>query len=74
VAGALVLTMGGALLVASILTIYANPPAIRTEGVVVLRQYMQGPGDGSIGSATRTARITSLIDTLRRVPGVEMVR
>jgi predicted permease len=73
VAGALVLTMGGALLIASIMTVYANTPAIRTSGVVVLREQIRGLGDGNVGSAERTARINTLIDTLRRVPGVDLV-
>jgi putative ABC transport system permease protein len=73
VAGALVLTMGGALLVSSILTVYANTPAIRTDSVVVLREDMQGPGGGMIGSPERTTRINRLIEALRRVPGVDGV-
>ena len=72
VAVALVLTTTGALLIASIMGIYANTPAIRTDGIVVLRERMQGPDDGKVGSAERTARINALIDTLRRVPGVDM--
>ena len=72
VAVALVLTTTGALLIASIMGVYRNTPAIRTDGVVVLRERMQGSDDGKIGSPARTARINSLIDTLRRVPGVDM--
>lgn len=70
VAAALVLTMGGALLVASIMAVYAHTPALRTEGIVVLREEMQGPGDGTAGSPDRAAR---LLDVLRRMPGVEGV-
>jgi predicted permease len=74
VAGALVLTMGGALLVTSIMAVYANTPALRTDGVVVLREQMQGPGnDGIIGSPERTTRSTRLIETLQRIPAVEGV-
>lgn len=69
VAAALVLTMGGALLVTSIMAVYANKPAIRTEGVVVLREWMQGDG----GAMTSTDRATRLLETLRRVPGVDGV-
>ena len=58
VAGALVLTMGGALLVTSIMAVYANTPAIRTDGVVVLREQMQGPGAGMSGH--RSARLASM--------------
>lgn len=70
VAGALVLTMGGALLVTSILAVYANTPAIRTEGIVVLREEMQGDA-GAI--ADRTIRAKALLETLRRVPGADGV-
>ena len=74
VAGALVLTMGGALLVTSIMAVYANTPALRTDGVVVLREQMQGPGnDGIIGSPERTSRSRTLIETLQRMPGIEGV-
>jgi predicted permease len=72
VAGALVLTMGGALLVTSIMAVYANTPAIRTDGVVVLREEMQG-GNGGIGAPDRTTRANALLETLGRVPGVDGV-
>ena len=72
VAGALVLTMGGALLVTSIMAVYANTPAIRTDGVVMLREEMQG-GTGTIGAPDRTTRANALLETLRRVPGVDGV-
>jgi putative ABC transport system permease protein len=72
VGGALVLTMGGALLVTSIIAVYANTPAIRTDGVVVLRERMQGPITGS-GSPDLTTRVHALIQTLKRVPGVDSV-
>ena len=73
VAGALMLTMGGALLVTSIMAVYAHTPPLRTEGVVVLREYMQGQGNDGIGSPERTTRSERLIDTLQRIPGVEGV-
>ncbi len=74
VAGALVLTMGGALLVTSIMAVYANTAALRTDGVIVLREHMQGPGnDGMIGSPERTTRVHALIEALQRVPGVDGV-
>jgi predicted permease len=72
VGGALVLTMGGALLVTSIISVYANTPAIRTDGVVVLRERMQGP-IAATGSPDLTTRVHALIETLRRVPGVDGV-
>ncbi len=74
VAGALVLTMGGALLVTSIMAVYANTPAIRTEGIVVLRESMLRPsGFASFGPPERTTRANALLETLRRVPGVDGV-
>jgi hypothetical protein len=73
VAGALVLTMGGALLVTSIMAVYANTPAIRTDGVVVLREWMQGAGGWTLASPERTTRIHALLETLQRVPGVDGV-
>jgi predicted permease len=69
VAGALVLTIGGALLVTSTMVVYSNTPAIRTDGTVVLREEMQGPS----GMNDRTIRARALLETLRRVPGVEGV-
>ena len=72
IAGALVLTVGGALLMTSILTVYGNVPAIRTDRIVALREEMQG-GDGPTGSPARTARIKAVIAALRRVPGVDGV-
>lgn len=73
VAGALVLTMGGALLVTSIMAVYANTPAIQTDGVVVLREWMQGSGGWTLASPERTTRIHALLETVRRVPGVDGV-
>jgi hypothetical protein len=72
VAGALVLTMGGALLVTSTVAVYANTPALRTEGIVVLRQVVQDLSS-EIGAPDRTARTRALLDTLRQVSGVDGV-
>lgn len=72
VAGALVLTLGGGLLVTSILAVYSHRPPIRTDGVVVIGITMVGPG-GMMGAVSpeRNARMQTLIETIRRVPGVE---
>ena len=72
VAGALVLTVGGGLLVTSIMAVYADTPAIRTEGIVVLRERMLG-SVGTIAEPERTTRTRALLETLRRVPGVDGV-
>jgi len=71
VAGALVLTMGGALLVTSIMAVYANTPAIRTDGVVVLREWLQGTSGWKVGDGA--TRINALIEAVRRLPGVDGV-
>jgi hypothetical protein len=53
------------------MAVYANAPALGTDGIVVLRESMQGPSSGTIGAPDRTARSRALLDALRRVPGVE---
>jgi predicted permease len=75
VAGAFVLIVTGALLVSSILAVYANDRAIRTEGVVVIDGSLSGPGAGAIRrkSSERPARIAPILDRIRRVPGVNAV-
>ena len=73
VAGALVLTVGGALLMTSVMAVYAKTPPIRTDGIVVLREAMLGPESGGIGAPDRTARTEALLDVLRHVPGVDGV-
>ena len=72
VAGALVLTMGGALLITSIMAVYANTPALRTDGVVCSVRRCRGPAtDDRVTGAQ--ARSNALIETLRRMPGVDGV-
>jgi predicted permease len=73
VAGALVLTLGGGLLVTSILTVYSHEPPIRTDGIVVLGAHLRGPGSRMNKAPERTPRIKTLIEAIRRVPGVEGV-
>lgn len=72
VSGALVLTLGGGLLVASILAVYSHRPPIRTGGVVTIGMTMSGPGVvmGKV-SLERNVRMQTLIGTIRRIPGVE---
>jgi hypothetical protein len=72
VAGALVLTVVGTLLVGSILAVYGNDRPIRTDGVVVIESRMGGPGVGG-KSPTRAARVGPILDRLRQVPGVQAV-
>ena len=73
VAAALVLTVAGGLLVTSILVVYAHRPPLRTEGVVVLGEQLLGAGNRINKAPERTPRINTLIETIRRVPGVELV-
>jgi predicted permease len=73
VAVALVLTLGGALLVTSVMAVYANTPPIRTEDIVVLRESMQQSAAASSEAVDRTIRTRALLDTLRRIPGVDGV-
>jgi predicted permease len=70
VAGALVLTLCGGLLVTSILSVYARRPPLRTQGIVVLGESLLGAGVTMNKAPERTVRINALIETLRRVPGV----
>jgi predicted permease len=71
VAGALVLTLGGGLLVTSILAVYSHRPPIRTDGVVAMGMTMVGPGV-TMGKLApeRTPRINAMLEAIRRVPGV----
>jgi predicted permease len=69
VAGAFVLTVGGTLLVGSILAVYAHVRPIRTDGVVVIETMVQ---DAFMNhkSPGRAARVDTILDRLRHVPGV----
>jgi putative ABC transport system permease protein len=74
VAGGFVLTLGGALLVGSLLAVYANDMPIRTDDVILVEVQMQGPsGGGMARSPERNARINPLLDRVRQVPGVGAV-
>jgi len=67
VAGVFVLTVVGALLVSSLLSVYANERPIRTEGVVAIVAHMMGEGGSS------SARLDPILDRLRSVSGVTAV-
>jgi len=74
VAGGFVLTLGGALLVSSLLAVYSNHMPIRTDDVILVEVQMQGPTSGGMGkSPGRNARINPLLDRVRRVAGVGAV-
>jgi predicted permease len=76
VAAALVLTVAGALVVSSLLTVYAQTPAITTSGVITIEALFRGAGPvGNPGrvSPERAVRANAVLDRLRLVPGVESV-
>ena len=72
VALALVLTVGGALLVGSLLTVYAKNQPIETADVQTIGVNFLGMS-GVVGreAPERAARVDALLDRLREVPGVE---
>lgn len=73
VAGGFVLTLGGSLLVGSLLAVYANELPIRTADVLLVEAWLQGPGGMMGKSPERNARIGPLLDRLRHVPGAAAV-
>jgi predicted permease len=76
VAAALVLTVAGALVVSSLLTVYAQTPAITTSGVITIEASFLGTGlvrqFGRV-SPERAVRVNAALDRLRLLPGVESV-
>lgn len=74
VAGAFVLTVGGALLVGSVLAVYGNDLPIEPAGVVAIELEVQGPGGAMRQhSAERISRVNLVIDRLARLPAVATV-
>jgi predicted permease len=75
IAGALVLTVGGALLVGSLLTVYAHTPAITSSGVITIHASLVEPGSASTPgwAQARAARLKLVLERLRSLPGVESV-
>jgi predicted permease len=74
VAGGFVLTLGGALVVGSLLAVYSNDIPIRTDDVILVDVELQGPSGGNRGpSPERNARVGPLLDRVRQVPGVSSV-
>ena len=74
VAGGFVLTIGGALLVGSLLNVYSTAIPIRTDDVILVDVELQGPAGGNRGpSPERNVRIGPLLDRVRQVPGVSSV-
>jgi len=70
VAGGFVLTLGGSLLVGSLLSVYANDLPIRTRNVLMVEASLEGPGGRMGKSPERNPRVVALIDRLRQLHGV----
>ncbi len=74
VAIALVLTVAGSLLVGSLLSVYAQAPAITTRNVFSIPVQFLGMST-TVGreAPERATRVNALLDRVRTVPGVEAV-
>ena len=72
VALAFALTVAGSLLVGSLLSVYGQREPITTEGVVTIPASFLDNG-AVFDLAQRTARVKTMLDRLRHVPGVEAV-
>jgi predicted permease len=74
IAGALVLTVGGALVVGSILRVYAAGPAVHVDQVSAINTFAYNTTMRvNQLSPARTAQVDAAIDRVRRVPGVMAV-
>jgi predicted permease len=70
VAAAFVLTVLGACLVGSVMSVYANRFPFETSAIVVLEGRVHGPGGRMGQSDERAVRGRTIQDRLRHVPGV----
>lgn len=73
VAGGFVLTLAGALLVGSLLTVYANELPGSTNRTILIETFLQGPGATLDKSAERTARMKLLLEAVRKRSDVREV-
>jgi putative ABC transport system permease protein len=74
VALALVLTVGGSLLVGSLISVYAKTPPITTDDVLTIEVTFLGmPSAVARDAPERARRVEALLDRVRSVPGVESV-
>jgi predicted permease len=70
-AGALLLTVIGALLVGSLLSVYGQGLSIRTDGLIYIEASLSG---GRLpDAAARAARVAPVLERLRQTPGVRDV-
>jgi putative ABC transport system permease protein len=70
VALALVLTVGGSLLVGSLLSVYGQQEPITTKGVITIRTNFLDIGPIS-DLRQRVVRVEALLERLRHIPGVD---
>ena len=69
---ALMLTIGGSLLVGSLLTVYAQTPAINTDNVLSIPvQFLGMTSRVAREAPERAGRVEAVLDRVRTVPGVE---
>jgi hypothetical protein len=75
VAAAVVLTVAGSLLVTSLLTVYAQTPAIRTQSVLTIEALFEGlpPPLPDRRQPALAGRLQPVLDRLRILPGVASV-
>jgi predicted permease len=74
VAGALVLTVAGALLVGSLLTVYAHTPAITSSGVITIQaRWAPEPASNPGWAQARADRLKLVLGRLQSLPEVESV-
>jgi predicted permease len=72
VALALVLTVGGSLLVGSLLSVYAQTPAITTKNILTISVgFLSMPSRVGRDSPDRATRVNALLERVGSVPGVE---
>lgn len=70
VAGAVILTVFGALLVTSVLALYVRSPNVATDNVVQAVAIVEGAGGAMGSSVERGARVGSVLQQLSVMPGV----
>jgi predicted permease len=70
-AGALLLTVVGALLVGSLLSVYGQGLSIRTDGIIYIEASLSGGRLPDAGA--RAARVAPVLEGLRQTPGVRDV-
>ena len=70
VAAGFVLILSGALLVGSLMSVFANELPIAIDRTILIETFVQGPGANLDISRERAARVDSLVARVRQLPGV----